>query len=110
MHRFENLNNLSINIFELNFYQDQNKWKHHLIPIKICEKDESDRVVDFLIYKNHYAFNKILNIFLGDHQKNFMCRRCLTSYTSENVLKIQKPNCENHDITAIRTSSDSHLH
>ena len=34
VHRFEKLNNLSINIFELTFYRDQNKWKHKLIPIK----------------------------------------------------------------------------
>ena len=33
VHRFNELNNLSINIVELNFYQDQKKWKHKLIPI-----------------------------------------------------------------------------
>ena len=38
VHKFEKLNNLSINIFELNFYQDQNKWRHKLIPIKISKK------------------------------------------------------------------------
>ena len=38
MHRFEKLNKLSINIIELNFYQDQNKWKHTLIPIEIVKK------------------------------------------------------------------------
>ena len=32
VHRFEKLNNLSINIFGLNFYQDKNKWKHNLLP------------------------------------------------------------------------------
>ena len=32
VHKFEKLNNLS-NIFELNFYQDQKKWRHKLIPI-----------------------------------------------------------------------------
>ena len=51
-HKFIDLNNLSVNIFELNFYQDKNKWKHNLIPIEIS-KNESDRVVDLLIYKNH---------------------------------------------------------
>ena len=34
----------------------------------------------------------------------------MNSYTSENMLKIHKPNCENNDITTIRTSSGSHLH
>ena len=36
--RFNELNNLSVNIFELNFYQDQNKWKHKLIPIEVSKK------------------------------------------------------------------------
>ena len=28
VHRFNEINNLSINVFERNFYQDQNKWRH----------------------------------------------------------------------------------
>ena len=106
-HKFEKLNNLSINIFELNFHQDKNKWKYNLVPIEIS-KNESDRVVDLLIYKNHYALIKNLYVFLGDHIKNFICRRCLNSYTSENMLTLHKPKCENKDITTIETSSNSH--
>ena len=49
----EKLNNLSFNIFELNFHKDQDKWKHKLIPIESSKNDESDRVVDLSIYKNH---------------------------------------------------------
>ena len=74
--KFEKLNNLSINIFELNFYQDQNKWRNKLIPSG-SSKNDSDRVVDLSIYKNHYALIKKLNVCLGDHHKNFICRRCL---------------------------------
>ena len=44
-HEFNELNNLFINIFDLNFHQDQNKWKHKLIPIEVSKKD-SDRVID----------------------------------------------------------------
>ena len=51
VHKFNELTNLSINIFELNFYQDQNQWKHKLIPIEI--KNDSDRIIDLAIYKNH---------------------------------------------------------
>ena len=108
-HRFNQLNNLSVNIFELNFYQDQNKWKHKLIPIEIS-KNNSDRVVDLLIYKNHYALIRKLKVFLGYHHKIFICRRCLNSYRSENLLGIHKPKCENNDITTIRASTESHLH
>ena len=45
VHKFNKLNNLSVNIFELNFYQDQNQWKHKLIPIEVS-KNDSDRVID----------------------------------------------------------------
>ena len=54
VHKFNELNNLSINIFELNFYQDRNNWKHKLIPIE-NSKNKSDRVNDLAIYKNHYV-------------------------------------------------------
>ena len=76
VHKFEKLNNLSINIFEINFYQDKNKWKHNLIPIEISEI-ESDKVINLSIYKNHYAGIKKLNVYLGDHHKNSICKRCL---------------------------------
>ena len=83
VHKFENLNNLSINIFELNFYQDQNKWRHKLITIEVS-KNDSDRVIDLLIYRNHYGVIKKIKVSFGDLKKIFICRRCLNSYTSEN--------------------------
>ena len=86
VHKLNELNNLSFNIFELNFYQDQNQWKHKLIPIEVS-KNDSDRVIDLAIYKNHYALTKKLDIFLGDHNKKYICRRCSNSYTSETMLK-----------------------
>ena len=61
-HRFKELNNFSITLFEIIFYQDQNKWKHNLIPIEVS-KNESDRVFDLLICKNHFALIKKLNVF-----------------------------------------------
>ena len=82
-------NKLSINIFELIFYRDKNKWKHNLIPVEISKK-ESDKVFDLLIYKNHYALIRKLNVSSGDHIKSFICRRCVNSYTSENMLMIDK--------------------
>ena len=109
VHKFNELNNLSVNIFELAFYQDQSQWKHKLIPIEIS-KNDSDRVIDLGNYKNHYVLIKKLDVFLEDHNKKFICRRCLNSYTSENMLIKHKPKCENNDITSIKTSNESHLH
>ena len=57
VHRFNELNNLSLNIYELNFYQDGDKWKHNLIRIE-NSKNESDNVIDLLIYKSQYALIK----------------------------------------------------
>ena len=109
VHRFNELINLSVNIYELNFYQDEDKWKHNLIPTEIS-KNGSDKVVDLLIYKNHYALIKKLHVFLGDHKKSFVCRRCLNSYTCENALINHKEKCENDNICTIRTSNESHLY
>ena len=109
VHKFNELNNLSVNIFDINFYQDQNQWKHKLRPIEVSEND-SDRVIDLAIYKNHYALIKKLDVFLGDHNKKYICRRCLSSYTSENMLIKHKQKCANDIITTIKSSNESHLH
>ena len=99
---------LSVNIFEKNFYQDQNQWKHKLIPFEIS-KNDSDRVIDLHIYKNHYVLIKKLDVFLGDHNKKFICRRCLSSYTSESMLMEHKEKCGDDNITTIKTPNEPHL-
>ena len=109
VHRFNELNILSINIFELNFYQDQNKWRYKLIPIEIG-KNDSERVIDLAIYKNHYLLIKKSDVFLGDHNKKIICRQCLSSYTSENMLMKHKQKCGEDNKTTIKTSNESHLH
>ena len=57
VHRPEKLINLSTNLFELNFCQDQYQWKHKLFPIKIS-RNNSHRVVYLFINKNHYVLIK----------------------------------------------------
>ena len=66
-------------------------------------------VIDLLIYKNHYLLFKKLNVFSGDHHKTLICRKCLNSYTSENMLMLDKKKCEDDNITTIRTSPESHI-
>ena len=97
---FENLSKLCFNIIEINFYQDKNNWNHKLIPTDVY-KNDSDRVVDLLMNKHHYALIKNLMVFSGSHSKIFICRRFLNFYTSENMLMIKKPKCENYNITTI---------
>ena len=69
---FDKLNTLSINIIELGFYPDQNEWKHQLIPIELS-KNESDRAIDLVKYKNHYVLIYKLHVLLGNHKCKFVC-------------------------------------
>ena len=107
--RFENLNNLSINIFELNFYKENEIWKHKLIPIEISDH-KSDDVIDLLIYKNHYVLIKKLHVFLGKQGCRYICRRCLSSYSSEKVFEKHKNKCNQQEITSNKCSNESHTY
>ena len=108
IHRFEKLTKLSKNILELNFYQDQKNWEQKLVPLEIS-KIESDKGVDWLIFKNHYDFNKKLNVFLGKQDCRYIGKRCLNSHTIEDMINTQKQLCDLKGITSIRTSIESHL-
>ena len=63
------------------------------MPIEIS-KNESDRVVYLLFYKNHYVLIRKLQIYLGSHNCNYNGRKCLGSFTSENVILKHKQRCE----------------
>ena len=67
-----------------------NQLEFNLIPTGI-RKNRSQRVVDLLIYKNHYAFTKKLHVLLGNHNKRFICGVSSNSFTSENMLLIHNP-------------------
>ena len=51
VHRFNKLTKLSVNLFEITFNQNQNKWKHKLTPVEVS-KNNSAGVIDLSIYKN----------------------------------------------------------
>ena len=93
VHKFEKLNNLSINIFELIFYRQGNVEKHKLVPVEIS-KNNNDNCIDLMIYKNHYVLIKKLHVFLGKEKSRFVCRRCLSAYTTDEVLQKHKQKCE----------------
>ena len=40
-----------MNIFDLNFCEDKDKWKRKLITIEVT-KNDSDKVIDLVKYKN----------------------------------------------------------
>ena len=49
-------------------------------------------------------------MFLGNHIKIFVCRRCVKSYTNENASTIHKEKCADDNTCTIRTSNESHLY
>ena len=109
VHKSNELNYLSVKSFELKFYQHQKTWKHIIIPIEVS-KNDSVRFIDLAVYRNQYVFIEKLNILIGDHNKNSICRQCLSSYTSENMLMEHKQKSGEDNISTLRTSSESHLH
>ena len=78
------------------------------MPIEIS-KNDSDRVVDLLIYDNHHVLIEKKHNFLINHLCNFVCRRGLSSYTSQIVLMMHTLRCERQKMTSIRKSNESHL-
>ena len=109
MHIFEILNTLPINIYELNFYHDDKRWKHKLIPIEISKGNTVYRVVDFLIYKNFYVLIKKLNVFVRKEVNKSICRRCLNSLPNHDVLNNHMQKYGQQEITCIKTSKESHI-
>ena len=109
MHKIERINNFSISIYGLNFCKKDNKWKHKLIPIEISKTDTVDRNIGLAIYINHFALIKKLKVFIGKKDIKNVSRRCLNSYTSENMIIKHQQQCIQKQITSIRTSSESHL-
>ena len=82
--------------------------EHKFVPFEFSKKD-SDKVTDQLIYKNHNTLIKNIHVFLENHHKKFVCRRCSKSYKSEISLKSHIPKYEQKEITTIKTSSEPHL-
>ena len=100
---------MSIHIFELNFYQDQKKRRNKLIPFEIS-KNQLNRAIDFLVYKYYYVLIKQIHIVLGKFNCSFVCRQCLSSYTSQNVLNEDNERCEQRFLFSFIYSSEVHFY
>ena len=70
-----------------------------LIPIEV-NKIDSDRVIDFLIYKKLCVLNKKSNVFVGKHDCRQICELCLNSYRSRDVLISHMQKCGLQEITS----------
>ena len=89
--RFEILNpTLSINVFE-NSKEEENDYK--LFPLYISKNIENRRIIDLILYKNHYILLKKLHVFIGKHDNQYVCRNCLSSYSVLSELTTHKKLC-----------------
>ena len=76
--KFENLNNLNINVFELT--------GNVLTPIHV-NKNYLQPQIDLLLYQNHYCLITKLHCLINkDSHMKHVCRRCLTAFSSQPVL------------------------
>ena len=101
--KFENLNRLNtggqqccINVFELT--------GNVLTPIHINTSYDQPRI-DLLFYQNHYCLITKLHCLINkDSHMRWVCRRCLTAFSSQPVLIDHMERCINQQPTKITFS------
>ena len=99
--KFENLNNLNVNVFELT--------KTVLTPIHINTNYDQPQI-DLLLYQNHYCLKTKLHCLLNkDSHMKWVCRRCLTAFSSQPVLLDHIDRCQKQQPTNITFSWKDHL-
>ena len=99
--KFENSNNLNVNVFELTGAV--------LTPIHI-NKNYLQSQIDLLLFENHYCLITKLHCLLNkDSHMKWVCRRCLTAFSSEDILNQHIDRCQKQQPTNITFSWKDHL-
>ena len=99
--KFENLNNLNINVFELT--------GNVLTPIHVNKKYLQPQI-DLLLYENHSCLITKLHCLINkDSHMKHVCRRCFTAFYSNDVLNNHIERCINQQPTNITFSWKNQL-
>ena len=101
--KFEKLNNLNVNVFELTGTV--------LTPIHI-NKNYLQSQIDLSLYENHFTnclITKWHCLVNKDSHMKHVCRRCLTAFSSQPVLLDHMERCINQQPTNITLSWKDHL-
>ena len=103
--KFENLNNLNVNNLELT----NSVRSSALTPILITKKHLQPQI-DLLLFENHYCLITKLHCLINknSHMK-CVCRRCLTAFSSEDILNQHIDRCQKQQSTNIAFSWKDHL-
>ena len=99
--KFEKLNNFNVNNFELT--------KTVLTPIHMNMNHDQPQI-DLLLFENHYCLITKLHCLINknSHMK-WVCRRCLTAFSSEDILNQHTDRCQKQQPTNITFSWKDHL-
>ena len=99
--KFENLNNLNVNVFELSGTV--------VTPIHINKKYLQPQI-DLLLFENHYCLITKLHCLINksSHMK-WVCRRCLTAFSSKDILNQHIDRCQKQQPPNITFSWKDHL-
>ena len=99
--KFENLNNLNMNVFELT--------NSVLTPIHTNTNYDQPQI-DLLLFENHYCLITKLHCRINkDSHMKWVCRRCLTAISSEDILNQHIDRCQKQQPTNITFSWKDHL-
>ena len=94
--KFENLNNLNVNVFELT--------KTVLTPIHTNTNYDQPQI-DLLLYQNHYCLITKLHCLINkDSHMKWVRRRCLSAFSSEDILSQHIDRCQKQQPTNITFS------
>ena len=105
--KFENLNNqFTINVFEYSKEEDN---EYQLVPVYISKNIENRRIIDLILYKNHYILFKKLHVFIGKHDNIYVCRNCLSGYTVQSEFITHKRLCGNKNKSVYIPSKETHV-
>ena len=105
--RFKRLNpTLSIKVFE---YSTDEAIDFRLFPLYIFELNDYRRIIDLILYKNHYILLKKLHVFIGKQDRRFECRNCLNSYTNQLELTTLKRLSGNNDKSLYLPCKENHV-
>ena len=99
--KLENLNNINVNVFELT--------RTVLTPIHTNVNYDQPHI-DLLLFENHFCLISKLHCLINkDSHMKWVCRRCLTAFSSEDILNQHIDRCQKQQPNNITFSWKDHL-
>ena len=98
--KFEKLNNSNVKVFQLT--------NSVLTPIQLNTNYDQPQI-DLLLFENHYCLITKLHCLINKgSQMKWVCRRCLTAFSSEQILFDHTSRCVDQQPTKITSSWKDH--